>query len=269
MLLGFLSYKEVYLMDTNINKLVSSYLNWLKSNIIVKRINGHFEITTPFLDRYNDHLQIYIRNLDDERFLLTDDGYIISELKMSGLDLHSKKRREILEELLNGYHVKKNNYDELYVEAALADFPQKKHFLLQAMMAVDDMFLTTWKTVSGLFYEDVKNFLNINKIHYKSEVKIVGRTGFTHNFDFVIPSSKKTPERVLKAINNPVKEKVTNLLFSWDDTRPARKEESILYAVLNDSKKKISLDIVSALEEYKVKILRWSKRQDFVSELSA
>lgn len=59
-------------MDTTYEKLVSSYLAWLKSKIIVKEIDGIAEITTPFLDRHNDHLQFYVKKTN-EGFILTDD----------------------------------------------------------------------------------------------------------------------------------------------------------------------------------------------------
>ena len=56
--------------------LVDAYVEWLKQKINAKNIDGVCEITTPFLDRHNDHLQIYIKKAGDA-LILTDDGYII------------------------------------------------------------------------------------------------------------------------------------------------------------------------------------------------
>ncbi|WP_418888699.1 DUF1829 domain-containing protein, partial [Methanothrix soehngenii] len=34
-------------------------------------------------------------------------------------------------------------------------------------------------------------------------MKFTGKSGYDHLFDFVIPKSKKRPERILQAINRP------------------------------------------------------------------
>lgn len=61
----------------------------------------HIEITTPFLDRHNDRLQIYATK-SNGHFALTDDGYVIQDLQSSGCELKTKKRRALLETTLNG-----------------------------------------------------------------------------------------------------------------------------------------------------------------------
>jgi len=37
-----------------------------------------YEITTPFLDNHNDHIQIYIKK-SDSRLILTDNGQTITK----------------------------------------------------------------------------------------------------------------------------------------------------------------------------------------------
>ena len=44
---------------------------------------GVCEITTPFVDRHNDSLQIYLFQ-ENGNYVLTDDGYTLSNLEMSG-----------------------------------------------------------------------------------------------------------------------------------------------------------------------------------------
>ena len=66
------------------SKLIDDYLFWLKDKTALREVGEKWvEITTPHLDRHNDCLQIYVKK-DDKGYLLTDDGYIISDLKMSG-----------------------------------------------------------------------------------------------------------------------------------------------------------------------------------------
>jgi len=212
--------------------LVNSYVEWLRHKITVEDINGICEITTPFLDRHNDRLQIYVRR-SDSGLILTDDGYTITDLRLSGCDFTTEKRRQILHSILNGFGVQRNE-DELFVNARLDNFPQKKHNLVQAMLSINDLFVLARPMVASIFKEDVERYLRLHEIRYTPSVNFVGRSGFTHFFDFVIPASRAKPERILRAINRPNRQNITSLIFSWDDTREVREPESTAYGVLND-----------------------------------
>jgi hypothetical protein len=159
-------------------QLVETYAHWLKEKVKVKKIGDICELTTPFVDRHNDYLQLYIK-ATPSGLLLTDDGYIIRDLEISG------------------------------------------------------------------------------------------KSGFNHHFDFVIPSSKKEPERILKAINNPTKNNISAMIFSWDDTRKIRSENSIALAVLNDQDKEITPDTLHALKAYEIEPMVWSKREGYIEQLVA
>lgn len=246
---------------------VNEYVQWLKSKIYLKEINDCLEITTPFLDRHNDHLQIYIRQVGGD-LELTDDGYIINDLIMSGCDINSPRRKNILQTILNGLGVNMVD-DALVVGAKLGDFPQKKHALLQAMMSVNDMFMLSQTRITSLFLEDVERFLESNDIRFTPNIQLVGKSGFSHNFNFVIPASKERPERLIRAINSPSKDNAQALLFAWGDIREIRKKESSMFVFLNDYDRGIKTDIVSAFSQYEVKPVLWTKRQESISELVA
>jgi DNA polymerase elongation subunit (family B) len=246
---------------------VGSYVSWLKSKISVKDFKDYLEITTPFLDRHNDHMQIFVKKVGD-KFILTDDGYTINELVMSGVDLTSHKRQDTLNTMLNRYNVKLIN-DEILTETNSANFPQRKHSLIQAMLAVDDMFLVAQQRIKGFFLEDVESFFASNDIRFISDLQLTGKSGFSHSFDFAIPASKLKPERLIKAVNNPTREKTESIIFAWDDTRETRKKESMMYVFLNDDEKKIRSDIIGALKEYSITPILWSNRQNYKNDLVA
>ena len=247
--------------------LVATYLTWLKAKITVAEFDSICEITTPFLDRHNDHMQIYVKKTD-AGLLLTDDGYTISDLLLSGCDLKSQRRQELLRNILNGFGVR-NEGDQLIIEARPYNFPQKKHALLQAMLAVNDMFLTATSMVTRLFSEDVERFLRLNEVRFTPSAQFMGRSGFVHTFHFVIPASRDRPERVMQAINKPNRENATTLIFAWTDTREVRPGDSTIYAVLNDTEKAISSDITGAFAQYDVNVLSWSQRENYAQELAA
>ncbi len=247
--------------------LVNAYIEWLRERIKVEDIKGVCEITTPFLDRHNDHLQIYVKK-SDGGLVLTDDGYTISDLRLSGCEFTTEKRRQMLHSILNGFGIRLIE-DELIVEATLDNFPQKKHNLIQAILSINDLFVMAAPMVAGIFRGDVERYLSLNEIRFTPSVNFTGRSGFIHFFDFVILASKAKPERILRAINRPNRQNVTSLIFSWTDTKEVRAPDSTAYRVLNDLEQPINPDLISALRQYNITPLQWSKRDKYVKELAA
>ena len=248
-------------------QLVENYTNWLKEKVTAKKIGDICELTTPFVDRHNDYLQIYIKAIPSG-LLLTDDGYIIRDLEISGLEFNTERRKNELNTILNGFGVMLHG-DCLEVEARPDNFPQKKHNLLQAMLAINDLFVLTPAKVASFFKEDVERFLSLHDIRFTKDINFIGKSGFNHHFDFIIPPSKKEPERVLRAVNNPTKNNVSAMIFSWDDTRKVRSENSVAIAVLNDQDKEITPDAIHALKAYEIKPIVWSKREEYIEKLVA
>ena len=254
-------------MIKNCQDLVNTYIEWLRQKISVENIDGICEITTPFLDRHNDHLQIYVKK-SNSGFTLTDDGYTITDLRLSGCEFNTEKRRQMLHSILNGFGVRLIE-NELVVEARQNNFPQKKHNLIQAMLSVNDLFVMAALMIAGIFREDVEKYLRLNEIRFTPSVNFTGKSGFVHFFDFVIPTSHTKPERILRAINRPNRQNITFLMFSWTDTKEVRAPGSTAYGVLNDTEQPINPDLVSALKQYAIKALPWSRRDEYVEELAA
>jgi hypothetical protein len=253
---------------TEIERLLNDYRNWLKDKTTLREINGEWvEITTPYLDRHNDALQIYARRADGD-LVLTDDSHIIHDLEASGCSLTKGKRQDLLKMTLNGFGVKLNN-DALEVHATAQTFAQRKHNLIQAMLAVNDLFYLAKPVVESLFFEDVIAWLDANGIRYTPRVKFPGISGFDQLFDFVIPKSRKQPERIIQAITTPTKEKAALFIHAWNDTRPARPSESKAYAVLNDAEQPISGGVLDAFRNWQIQPVLWGQRIEVVTELAA
>lgn len=255
-------------MNPEYPRLVLSYVDWLRSNTQLADIDGVCEITTPFLDRHNDHIQIYIEAKNNGTFELHDDGYTITDLKLSGCSLSTTNRKQMLDMILKGFNVSEKD-EILFVDADKNTFPHRKHALLQAILTVNDMFMTSKQHVARFFLEDVAQFLDASDVRYTPDVSFPGKSGFNHRFDFVIPRSKDHPERVLRAINNPNKDSATALLFAWTDTKDNRAKDSRVYAILNDTERPLHPDLLSAFGQYDVSTILWSERQKYVETLAA
>lgn len=255
-------------MIEEIQKLVDTYVAWLKDKTALRAIDKEWvEITTPYLDRHNDYVQIYARRNDGE-FVLTDDGYTIDDLEQSGCSLDSPKRRSLLQVTLNGFGVQING-KAMEVRATPSSFPLRKHNLVQAMLAVNDLFYLATAHVASLFLEDVTAWLDLSEIRYTPNVKFTGKSGFDHLFDFVIPKSRVQPERILRAITSPNRQDAERLAFSWIDTKEVRPADSRAFALLNDSDRTVSPDVVDALRSYEVEPVLWTQREAFRDQLAA
>lgn len=248
------------------NVLVDDYLSWLKSNMSQEVLsNGIIEITTPFLDKNNDYTQIYVEQKGN-KFILSDYGYTINELLMMGIDINSPKRKDIIQTILNRFGVKLID-ENLMISATSNSYPMAKHNLLQAMLAIDDLFYLSRTNVVSVFTEEVENFFNSNEIYYMSNVSFIGIAGYTHNYEFTLQRSKNNPERLIKVANNLTKSMTESILFAWEDTRAVRKEDSVLYTFVNDNHK-VPDKYISALENYDVIPIIWSKRSDYLDKLA-
>ena len=254
-------------LSTNATQLVENYYAWLKERTQLKNLDTAVEITTPFLDRHNDYIQIYLLN-SEGGLLLSDDGYTISDLELSGCNLNTRKRMEILHTTLNGFGVSLVD-GALQVKANETNFPSQKHNLLQAILAVNDLFYVTRANVQNFFSEDVSLWLDENNVRYVPDATFAGKSNFNHKFDFIIPRSKVAPERIIRAINNPSKEGAMNMAFAWIDTIEQRKGNSQAYALLNNTDKTIDKSISDALSNYGIISVPWTERTRYIEQFSA
>ena len=162
---------------------------------------------------------------------------------------------------LNGFGVQLHD-NALEVHASHDNFALRKHNLVQAILAVNDMFYLATPMVTSLFYEDVSAWLDLHEVRYTPKVKFSGKSGYDHLFDFVIPKSRLKPERIIQTINRPNRDKAWAVAFSWIDTKEVRPADAKAYAFLNDSDQIFPTEVVNALHNYDVRPIPWSKRDD-------
>jgi len=254
-------------MIDEIQALLDKYAAWLRDKTTLRQIKDWIEITTPYLDRHNDYLQIYAKRHNGS-YLLTDDGFIITDLNQSGCKLDSVKRQALLKMTLNGFGVQLNE-GRLEISASQDNFALKKHNLIQAMLSVNDLFYLAVPMVASLFYEDVVEWLDLHEIRYTPKIKFTGKSGYDHLFDFVIPKSRTRPERIIQTINRPNRDTAQAVTFSWIDTKDVRPPDSRAYALLNDADHTISAAVLDALQNYDVSPVLWSRRENVRQELAA
>jgi hypothetical protein len=242
-------------------RLIADYLRWLKQGLRVSELETSCKIATPVLDRHNDEIEIYVEK-HNGGILLSDDGDTIADLASSGMTFATDKRKAHLTAILNGFGVKLSADDELQVPATPQDFPQKKHNLVQAMLAVNDMFVMSEEHVLSLFKEDVQKFLEANGVSVFTDFKLSGRSGFDHKFDFAMTKTPRKPERVLQAINHLTKDQALSFAFAVADVRVIRAEPLQAFTFLNDLDHPPTEENLAAIRAYEIEPLRWSQKHD-------
>ena len=123
--------------------------------------------------------------------------------------------------------------------------------------------------VASLFHEDVVNWLDLHEVRYTPNVKFTGKSGYDHLFDFVIPKSRRQPERILKTINRPSRDTAKVVAFSWIKPKEVRPPDSKAFAFLNDMEHAIHGTVLDALRSSDVNPVPWSQREQVREELAA
>lgn len=251
-------------------QLNSLFDQWNKKHLSFKRQEDFIEITTPFVDMHHDLIQLFFTDKKiNEPYILTDDGYIINELKLLGVDVtNTKKRKEFFEITLRSFGVEYNRKsDELYVTFdALEEYPRKQHLLLQCIIKISDMMLTSRNTVMSIFTEEIKVYFEEKNVIFSPDLGFMGKTGNQQTFDFVIPHTKRSNEKLIKAVNKATSNNYMNTLFPFTDVQSVRQNVEFL-VIANDSNSSISEKFQTSLTNWEVKILPWSTREEWVKDL--
>ena len=251
----------------DIQNMISDYANWLKSKITVEKFGEYYELTTPFLDRYNDYFQIYIKQCLDGSIEMTDDGYILNNLINSGVSLNTKKRKGLINNILKNYSLELHN-NEIMARGTIDTFPQIKHQMVQAMLLLDDMFELSPENVKDFFIDDVQLFFDKNEIYYTKNFSLIGKTGTQINYEFHFQRTKNKPERFCKTINRINEQKRNITIFNWIDTLEKRNNEGNLIILLNDENK-IKTEDINAFKSYSIHPILFSNKKEIKNMVSA
>lgn len=240
-------------VDPEIQFYIDSYAEWFRKEMTIKRIGQFKTLITPFLDRNNDNIQVYIETNGDE-VVISDDGWVLNNLEMSQLTITPKRKEEINRiQIQNGVL---QNGNELHVRTNKRNYPQALHRFIQSLLEIDDMYLTAQNRVNSLFYEEVKEFLLKNEIFYSDNIQIIGKSSFSYKYDFLFQKNRDHPERLCKLVNNPTKAYVSQLIFMWEDTKSTRSEGSTFVVIINDGNK-VPNQSLEAFQKYNINALLW------------
>lgn len=248
-----------------VNGLMDEYYGWLKAKTTITADNQRdwVAIQTPFAGLFNDLIEIYVQK-NGNRIILSDNGETFHNLELNGVSLKKAgARRSIADRILLNYGVKMTQ-EEMVIETTEPFFAQKKHNLLSAILEMNDLYVLSKHSVSNIFKDDVRSYLDEQQIIYTPDFLSKGNTGLEFMFDFQIAGRES--ELVLKSFNTINKQTLTSYLFSWEDIKPVRvkatKKQVMAIAVLNDTEKPIKEEYLDALHSQNAQFILWSERNE-------
>lgn len=96
-------------------------------------------ITTKFLDSHNDYIEVYVKDMGNDQFIITDDGYNISDLRLNGYLFDCDEHNRKLQMIVDDFGVKYDR-NELSINAKSFDLEVKKDSLVQAIIVINGFF---------------------------------------------------------------------------------------------------------------------------------
>ena len=250
--------------------LAREYGIWLRDRLTTVERGQSTVLITPFLDPFHDGIQIHFEPRGGE-WILHDNGDTLEHLSCLRVKIEdSERRRALIGRATAGCAVRFES-GRLETTATSVNLPQRAHFLLTAIVRLNDLWMSAVPHRWTDFFEMVAEFLDQNNVLYTPNVSIPGKT-VEHSIDFVIPLPKRK-ERLVKLIADPKPQTAKVISFSWMELREAR-PESERVVVLNDVRapdpleeqgeeefKRVSEQTVAILRGYSSAIYRWSERE--------
>lgn len=256
--------------ESDATAIVDGYASQLRRDMEIVRQGDGFCVVTPMLNRNNDFMNVYMSDSPSHGIVVSDLGETIGDLEISGFKMTSQRMAK-LDAIVAGYGVSTKD-GELYVSGSKEDIASRMNMLIQAMASVDDMYLLSSSSVRQLFAEDVGSWMLEHDISAVEGPSFTGRSGLPQKFDYAIGRSKRSPERLIKAVNNPTASGIRNVLFSWEDVKQSRRD-SRGYVFLNAKNTKDGVvpdDSLQACINYQIVPIMWGVDEErFIEELAA
>lgn len=249
--------------------LAKDYLAWLRDRIKTVQQGDVSVLSTPFLDPFHDGIQIYVEHHNGE-YILHDNGDTIEHLQCLGIKIEDSARRNALVERATAGCAVRLASGRLESTASVTNLPQRAHFLITAVLRLNDLWMSHVPHTFTDFFELVSEFLDQQDVRYAANVSIPGRT-VEHPIDFVIPLPQKA-ERLVKLIGSPSPQTAKLVSFTWmelKEVRPVAQRAVVLNDIrsadpLTDESeetfRQVSDQTVAILRGYSDTIYRWSQR---------
>jgi hypothetical protein len=146
-------------------------------------VNGNLAIETPFNFPDGDTIELYLTERNG-RLVLSDLGETLRFLGSYDVDLKTYSKRErILHDVINSLNVKFMR-NALYVPvASMERLPDAIFDLGQCMIRICDILYTVRGSSRADFVEEVKDYLDLNKVRFEEKYPVFTLRDTKYEFD--------------------------------------------------------------------------------------
>lgn len=262
----------------NATQIKTDYLAWIDKTHqfydIKSKDTAIVEFSSPYLDNFGDNITFAIKQKDGI-YYVTDEGYTVWNLGVHGIDVTKRqtKRYQVLKSLLNYYAVDFDEHSaEIYIKSTYDKLAQNIHLLNEVLIKINDLSFLNRHAIKSLFQDDVLSYFNANKNMYTffPGFMVVGKSRLLHNMDYVF--NTHDGQKMVKLHRNLEKQNVESTLVSWLDTHEYRMKqygEGGKLSVLISGEKTPKSDYIIALNEYKIDVIDFSKKQEVQNSLKS
>lgn len=169
--------------------ILEEYLNFIKDNSTVKEFKEGFYYSFPFLYSGDHFIELFVQQLGENLFAISDLGNVLMELRASGLEvLYQKKRKGLLYSILKKFDL---GLDGMTIQKSSSkkDLIPTIHNFIEAIKAISDLmyFHEVKVTEKSVIYQEVKHILDHKRVRYLEgiEAKVQGKLD-EHIVDFLI-----------------------------------------------------------------------------------
>lgn len=215
---------------------------WLGEESYQIAFNDYTRIDVPLLDSHNDYNSIYLSQMSDGRFYISDNANSYFSLMAEGVDLVSTESRwkKAFDSLVCSLGISfSTTTNELYVECYQSELKSKMGLFIQALVRVDCLspvskYVLAEQKQQLKLRTKFKNLLDDNSGKYEENVSRKGTSGLNHSFDFLLKGKRN--DLYVRLMQNTTKAFKESLIFEWDDVRPNIGESS-LFAIKDRNEK--------------------------------
>ena len=164
---------------------------------------GYYLITTPLLYPDRDHIQLFIKELSGNRYLVSDLGQTMMKLSTYGFEPHrTPRRRAMIFQITSSFSIRFDN-GRFFIIASGEELGAKIWDLLLGVHKAADLVFTVGSYTKATFADEFENFVSERRIEYERGKQLDLLIGTTENVDFWVNDSPVPKAILLVSASTP------------------------------------------------------------------
>lgn len=249
---------------------IKEYIRESSVNLFKCSYNQDYIIlTTPFFYPDGDEIELFIEFKED-CLILSDMGETLRYLDTYLFDVFSTNRRkEIVNEVIVSNNVRLNRGIIYAVIKNLDKFLDATFNICQAIIRISDLLYTAKGQSLAAFEEEVKSFLDNNKLNYEEDYKVETSVN-SYQFEFAVESQKGV--KLLKLMNAPKKkasppiDRIVRIWFDVSTELDTEYPKENRITLLDDTSYRWVPSQYAVIEKLSI-VNRWSQKDTLLQRL--